>query len=377
MPLKQILFIAFALIGGGILGVWIHPLLGAIFSTALMTYVLFSSSKKSDEAQIDAVAVESRSLLPLPETSVLIDDVVAETKNNLEAQIGIQSDAIKILVDAFESISELLNEQQTHINQLLYDSESAEDKSTISARMSLFAESTYNLLNRFVDTTVEISASSMELVEKVEAISEQMPRVIKALKDIDQIAAQTNLLALNAAIEAARAGEAGRGFAVVADEVRALSTRSAGFSRDIQQQLGGIATAIEDLDGVVGTVASQDMTYVLLAKAEMHKISSTLISKADSDQAVTQQMELLVSRLVDALNQATRALQFEDMSTQNMHYTISRLKELAPVMTALKDAQNSPERLAREIEKYQNDSSRKQHNPVSANSIESGSIELF
>lgn len=377
MPLKQILCIAFALLGGGILGVWVHPLLGTTFATVLMTYLLFSSSQNSDEVQIGALTSEPGSLLPLPETSVLIDDVVTETKNNLEAQIGIQSDAIKILVDAFDSISKLLNEQQTHINQLLYDSESAEDKSTISARMSLFAESTYNLLNRFVDTTVEISASSMELVEKVEAISEQMPRVIKALKDIDQIAAQTNLLALNAAIEAARAGEAGRGFAVVADEVRALSTRSAGFSRDIQQQLGGIATAIEDLDGVVGTVASQDMTYVLLAKAEMQKISNTLISKADSDQAVTQKMELLVSRLVDALNQATRALQFEDMSTQNMNYTIFRLKELAPVMTALKDAQNSPERLTREIEKYQNDNSRKQHNPVSANSIESGSIELF
>ena len=112
----------------------------------------------------------------------------------------------------------------------------------------------------------------MDLVGKVGSINSLMPSVIKALKDIDQIASQTNLLALNAAIGAARAGEAGRGFAVVADEVRALSNRSAGFSDQIQKMLKDIENQGKDLTGDIGSVASQDLNYVMMP--EIANISS-------------------------------------------------------------------------------------------------------
>ncbi len=378
MPTKQIIVIAAAFVGGGALGVWVHPLLAAVFSTLVMVVLVLSLNSYARPELVgggDSHTQRQDNAAPLQDASLIMGEVVAETQKSLHAQIAIQADAIGLLVQSFDAIKTLLDEQQNHIHNLLYDNET--DKNTISARMSLFAENTYDLLNRFVDTTVEISASSMELVEKVGAIAEQMPTVIRALKDIDQIASQTNLLALNAAIEAARAGEAGRGFAVVADEVRALSNRSAGFSRDIQQQLRTIATAIADLDQVVGQVASQDMTYVLLAKAEMQRISSQLIQKADADQAITHQMEGILAQLVVALNNATRALQFEDMSRQNIDYSISQLNDLKPLLAQLTQAANFPERLEKEVANYRNSGARQKHNPVSASSIESGSVDLF
>lgn len=382
MPIKQALVILLALCGGSALGIWIHPVLAAIFATSVLAlYQQFGIQLLAMSAGVSSTATATSEILPhssgasLEATSQILDSTLRETGQNLNAQIAIQSDAIQVLVQSFSTIKNLLDQQQLYLSQLLYEGDT--DKNTISARMSLFAENTYDLLNRFVDTTVEISASSMELVEKVGKIADQMPDVIRALKDIDQIASQTNLLALNAAIEAARAGEAGRGFAVVADEVRALSNRSAGFSRDIQQQLGGIANAIADLDQVVGTVASQDMTYVLLAKAEMQKISNQLIAKADSDQKTTQQLELLVVELVEALNNATRALQYEDMSKQNLDYSICLLNELLPLITQLKSVSKYPQALESELAKYQVSESRNKHNPVSASSIVSGSVDLF
>src|SRR4051812_34132557 len=262
-------FLIIAAIGGWLLGNYVYLWLGILF--ALSPSIYFLAFKNSNSAitpdNTNTNVAENRSE-PLLEASGCIKDVMDESVHHLNSQLGIQSDAISTLGSAFQNIKSLLDEQQAKINILLYDTAGEKDKKNLSTRMSVFADNNISLLNRFVDTTVSMSASSMELVEKVNFIAKQMPHVMRALKDIDQIASQTNLLALNAAIEAARAGETGRGFAVVADEVRALSTRSSGFSLDIQKQLRSINDAIEDLSGAVGHVASQDMTYVLEAKSE-------------------------------------------------------------------------------------------------------------
>ncbi|MEN0039450.1 MAG: methyl-accepting chemotaxis protein [Cellvibrio sp.] len=378
MQVKPLGLIAAALVGGCLLGVYLHALAGPLFAAGLLGYFLIAaSSEKSASHNSTSIDTSNSNSPALAETSSVIDEVVRESTGNLHAQIGIQTDAINILTAAFNDIKMLLEEQQQGVQRLLYEVGDENSQQTISVRMRFFAENTYKLLNQFVETAVGMSTSSMELVEKVGAIADQMPSVLKALKDIDQIAAQTNLLALNAAIEAARAGDSGRGFAVVADEVRALSNRSAGFSLDIQKQLRGIADAIEDLTRTVGEVASQDMSYVLQAKADMQDVSEELIKSVEKNQGVTKEMQQLVAQLVVALHNAMRALQFEDMSTQNIRHTIDRLDELVPLAASLSISDNSFSQLNAALEKYKNAGLRQKHNPVSASSVESGSVDLF
>jgi methyl-accepting chemotaxis protein len=378
MQVKSLWLIASALLVGGLLGMYLHPLAGPIFVCAVLGYALVSviNDKSTNTIQNQAASPVSASIA-LSETSVVINEVVQESMSNLIAQIGIQSDAVNTLATAFQSIESLLNEQQSSVKSLLQDTGDDNGQDAISQRMSNFADSTYELLNRFVDTTVIMSASFMELVEKVGSISEKMPQALKALQDIDQIASQTNLLALNAAIEAARAGESGRGFAVVADEVRALSNRSVGFSLAIQTQLREIAMGIDDLKDTVSEVASQDMTYVLQVKAKMKLVSDNLIQRAERDQQVTRQMEPIVSDLVCQLHSAIRALQFEDMSTQNIRHTIQRLEELIPLASSLATSHNNFSQLLDELTRYKEAGARHKHNPVSASSVESGSVDFF
>lgn len=349
-----------------------------LIGTLIIAHSLYRN-KNPQTILENSPATESRPLQEaLNQSATFVDDAIQEVLGNMDMVASIQADAIRTLSKAFTEFKELLDQQQGDIKQLLFEDG---DTSANSVRMSSFAENTSTTLSQFVDTTVTMSASSMGLLEKVGKVSGEMPQVMKALKDIDQIASQTNLLALNAAIEAARAGDAGRGFAVVADEVRALSNRSSGFSSDIQKQLQKINHLITELSQDVGVVASQDMTYVLSAKKEVEQTIAVLLQKAKTDLRIADELKGVSVRLVAALHEAIRGLQFEDMSSQNIAYTQNTLRALTPLIAELESLDTSNtrhiNRFIDHVSEYQQERAARRNNPVSASSMAGGDVDLF
>ena len=163
---------------------------------------------------------------------------------------------------------------------------------------SNLSHSTKSIIDEGVERINATISSIRKQSEEIRANSEAVDKVAKRSMDInsivntiEEIAAQTNLLALNAAIEAARAGEAGRGFAVVADEVRALASRTSASTKEIADMVQGIqmdaATAVRSIN--------QSVTNMEATSEETAEVESTMRNMLEHVNNVNMQITQIAS----------------------------------------------------------------------------------
>ncbi len=235
-----------------------------------------------------------------------IESVRHQSENQSSAVQNTNS-VIENSSNEINNLTELINRQTASITE---SSSSIEEMlgniSSVTNSVKKMSES-YKMLNVTVEDG-QVKLGSVD--EKVQQIAEQSQMLIQANSIISQIASETNLLAMNAAIEASHAGAAGKGFSVVADEIRKLAENSSKQSKAISSELKEISTSIQDV-----VTLSHDSRTAFNAIIEQFNSTDSIIREIanamEEQQIASQQILSSLSTMKDQsteVNEKTRKM---------------------------------------------------------------------
>lgn len=260
---------------------------------------LTSEFNNMTERMHQLIQVVSKTASDVDHQAARVDDTASATSSAVakqKAETQQISEAMSQMVDTVQEVAES--------SQRASDAASHADHEADQGRKVV--GDTVSTINRLAE---EISRS----VEVINRVSKDSESISQVLVEIKAIAEQTNLLALNAAIEAARAGEQGRGFAVVADEVRSLSQRTHKSTEEIEGMISRLQSGVKD---------------AVKAMTNSHQVTNATVSQSEKVTVALDNIVRSISTIVDMSHQIAQAAEEQAAVAKNIDANVSEISGL-------------------------------------------------
>ncbi|MCS6135270.1 methyl-accepting chemotaxis protein [Shewanella baltica] len=336
---KVLIFISFTLVTlGSLLLAGLHLpsivqalILGAITSGLVVWVCLRATKAKLDTDEANAKALKDQSL-PAHDISVQTSKIaigsaeVSHFIDLLNKSIESNGEHASAIAVAAGQLSHTTAQLGDNAADILGQAQEAERVSVQGRSQAQKGVAAIRSLSTDIDTAAE----------QVQALKSRAEEIQKITEVINSVAEQTNLLALNAAIEAARAGEQGRGFAVVADEVRSLAGKTAGATQDIGNMLLEIRSETDKTSGLMERVVTQTADVVAaMGELDAHftEISASVTQSAhalgDMEDSLKQYNNTTndISRSVTQIRDSLNSTGKQSHSVSEQAFTLSLTTE--------------------------------------------------
>jgi methyl-accepting chemotaxis protein len=302
---------------------------------------------------------------------------VAEGTAVFDQLAELVSSAIQQLIPTFVGISEKTQAQQLIALALLTQGRGGQstaiDSKTPTITIDRYLEESERAFKDVLRQLLDLFAAFDQLCATIRTVDENMGNVLEGFAEIEEIASQTKLLALNAKIEAANAGAAGAGFAVVADEVKELAARSSAYSKDVDRRVTTLAGELRRAREHVSTISQNGAVEAQRLVANMDSLSGEARAMQAEVVDAAERLNGLTSAIGGDVATAVQHLQFQDMATQLAMHGKASL-ERASTILAEHCAGLAGEARTRVGQSAAIDVIR---NPVSQRDLAAGLVELF
>ena len=245
---------------------------------------------------------------------------LAEGADHIAASSSEVAKASQKQSDATSSMAAAIEELTVSINHISDNARASQENSLHSVRLSEEGFERVRKASEEINSIASVFGGAAQRVRRLEERTNQISTIAGVIKDI---AGQTNLLALNAAIEAARAGEQGRGFAVVADEVRKLAERTSSATVEIEQMISGIQSDTLEVAGSMDSALPQVDAGVVAAQ-----------QAAESLKEIRAASEMTLERIRDVAQATQEQSVASDSIAQKVEEVASMVEQTSAAMGA-------------------------------------------